>query len=281
MMQVNLPTEMPTYAADELKQFGNLAGLSGVDEQVKGELQAAEIDIQEFPVTVPGEVQTSVFGTLHSWRFTRAWRYWACQGPGLDLAYANWLHVMAGNSARVGGDCTAPAPIDVYKGLGCGVYHCDTPFSLRMLVRAINSQVRQANAESDERNDRPPVKIPAFNNLAALHIGLFNTEGVLRIQKLDETAPDLVHDEDATRMVISLAADGRADALLMLHLDGHRADDAYVSALLQLYGETEEDAYEYATWKEWDDAVGKTLNISQAVTRQVFEAGRMKKQHDS
>lgn len=93
-----------------------------------------------------GEVKTSVQGALHGWIFKRAWYYWVCTGPGIELAAAMALHEKFGDQVRVAGHCGCPSPLEWYKGLACGDYHVDTPEGLKALADTIKEIVEKNKA---------------------------------------------------------------------------------------------------------------------------------------
>lgn len=86
-----------------------------------------------------GEVKTSVEGVLTGWTFKRAWNYWACEGPGIDVDTAEKLHETNGKTVRVAGHCGCPSPREYYKGLACGYYHVDDVIGLKALADTIKS----------------------------------------------------------------------------------------------------------------------------------------------
>jgi len=282
---------IPRRSEEETRRFPNYAGRDDVDGDLERELDAAGAATHNFPVLQPGEVKTQVFGSLHGWLFKRAWRYWVCEGPGLDLEHANWLYDVAPTDARVAGDCSCPAPAAAYEGLGVGVYHCDNPFGLRMLVAAIEAQVMKAtespapvSEEANERNDRPPERLPAFSRLAERHIALFNHEGTLRIEKIDETAPEGMTDLEALILVQQDARAGCRDAICMLTLAGRAEEDPELHFLVDQYLEQEQTdggEYVYKDWAEWDREAGTDLGAPQWCSRQAFEAARLKKERNA
>jgi len=121
--------------------FPNRAGAhADTDDILRAELKAAGIPtMQEAEGKPPefmadllrstsGEVKTSVIGCLHGWTFKRAWYYWMCSGPGIEVAAAERLHAEHGRTVRVGGHCGCPSPREWFKGLACGHYHVDTTY---------------------------------------------------------------------------------------------------------------------------------------------------------
>lgn len=121
----------------------NAAGDSQCDEYIRQELEEAGIEILEFPCQIPGEVPTTLGGSLCGWKFKRAWYYWiASAKPGVVLPFdlADELHIQHGQEVRVAGHCGCPAPREWYKeGWFCGVpsYHVDTQVGLNALAAAI------------------------------------------------------------------------------------------------------------------------------------------------
>lgn len=134
--------------------FPNKAGDHlDTDDILRAELKAAGIQtMQEADGKGPeymaelfrkmsGEVKTSVIGILHGWKFTRAWYYWVCEGPGIEVAAAEALHASHGRSVRVDGHCGCPSPREQYKGLAVGLYHVDDPEGLKALADTIRKLV--------------------------------------------------------------------------------------------------------------------------------------------
>lgn len=134
--------------------FPNRAGdHADTDDILRTELKAAGIPtIQEAEGRPPeymadmlrrtsGEVKTSVFGVLHGWEFKRAWYYWICSGPGIEVDAAERLHAAYGKEVRVAGHCGCPSPREWFKGLACGSYHVDTPAGLAALAETIRELV--------------------------------------------------------------------------------------------------------------------------------------------
>jgi hypothetical protein len=77
--------------------------------------------------------------------------------------------------------------------------------------------------------------IPELRHLASRHIGLFEAQGVLAIQRIDETAPDDFTDEDAIKHVITMAKLGNREAILALHLEGWNAKSDMIDGVIQLH----------------------------------------------
>lgn len=142
-----------------MSQFPNKAGdHADTDDVLRAELKAAGIPtVQEADGKPPefmadvlrglsGEVKTSVAGSLHGWKFERAWNHWACSGPGIEVAAAEALHANHGAVVRVEGGAGA-GPLECFSGLACGAYHVDTPDGLKALADTIRVIVRQAAAK--------------------------------------------------------------------------------------------------------------------------------------
>ena len=134
--------------------FPNKAGdHADTDDILRAELKAAGIptlqeDAGEGPEYLAdmlrrnsGEVKTSVVGVLHGWEFRRAWYYWMCSGPGIEVAAAERLHATHGKDVRVAGHCGCPSPREWFKGLACGIYHVDSPEGLKALADTIRALV--------------------------------------------------------------------------------------------------------------------------------------------
>jgi hypothetical protein len=135
-------------------RFPNKAGdHADTDDILREELKAAGIptiqedsgEPQEYLADLlrrnSGEVKTSVIGALHGWEFKRAWYYWVCSGPGIEVKAAEELHRTHGKTVRVDGDCGCPSPRDRYKGLACGHYHVDDADGLKALANTIRAIV--------------------------------------------------------------------------------------------------------------------------------------------
>lgn len=94
-----------------------------------------------------GEVKTYIIGSLHGWEFKRAWYYWMCKGPGIDVETAERLHASHGKSVRVDGHCGCPSPREWFKGLACGSYHVDTAEGLKALADTLNELVSKSTSK--------------------------------------------------------------------------------------------------------------------------------------
>lgn len=141
-------TRFPNKAGDHLD----------TDDILRAELKAAGIQtLQEAEGQPPefwadilrsnsGEVKTSVIGTLHGWDFKRAWYYWRCSGPGIELEAAEELHAKFGKEVRVNGDAGCQSPFEAFHGLACGSYHVDTPEGLKALADTIKAVVEKNTA---------------------------------------------------------------------------------------------------------------------------------------
>jgi hypothetical protein len=141
-------------------RFPNKAGdHADTDEILRAELHAAGIQTAQEHEGKPndwladilragsGEVKTSVFGVLHGWKFTRAWYYWMCEGPGIEVEAAERLHAAHGKSVRVDGHCGCPSPRERFKGLACNSYHVDDAEGLKALADCIKGLVNKARRE--------------------------------------------------------------------------------------------------------------------------------------
>ena len=137
--------------------FPNKAGdHADTDEILRAELAAAGIQtIQEadgksteymadFLRKSSMEVKTSVIGVLHGWQFKRAWDYWICSGPGIELAAADRLQAAHGKTVRASGDWACRGPRFWFKGLACGSYHVDDAEGLKALADTIKGIVEAA-----------------------------------------------------------------------------------------------------------------------------------------
>jgi hypothetical protein len=131
-------------------RFPNRAGdHADTDDILRAELKAAGIPtLQEAEGQPPefmadllrrtsGEVKTSVRGCLHGWEFERAWYYWMCSGPGIEIAAAQRLQDEFGQTVRANGDAACRGPRFWFKGLACGSYHVDDAEGLKALADTI------------------------------------------------------------------------------------------------------------------------------------------------
>lgn len=138
--------------------FPNKAGdHADTDDILRAELKAAGIPtLQEDAGNPPdyladmlrrnsGEVKTSVIGVLHGWEFKRAWYYWMCEGPGIEIAAAELLQEQYGSVARAYGDCACRGPRFWCNGLACGSYHVDSPEGLKALADTIRDLVAKSS----------------------------------------------------------------------------------------------------------------------------------------
>lgn len=125
-------------------RFPNKAGRhADTDDTLAAELAAAGIEVLRIPGLrdCSGEVATAVRGSLHGWTFERAWTYWVCSGPGIEVSVAEELHAAFGQTVRVDGDCTCPSPRVRFKGLACGCYHVDDQAGLTALANTLRALV--------------------------------------------------------------------------------------------------------------------------------------------
>lgn len=126
-----------------MSKFPNRAGHNdeALDRELIIELTAAGVEHFVLPYRHDGEVKSRALGTLHGWKFTRAWYYWVAEGPGIPHEVATELYHSHGKEARVAGDCACRPPELWYHGLGVGMYHVDTPEGLKALADAIKKVV--------------------------------------------------------------------------------------------------------------------------------------------
>lgn len=141
-MVISFPNKAGDYADtdDILRAELKAAGITTMQEQA-GEPPEYLADIMR---EESGEVKTSVKGYMHGWKFERNWTYWVASGPGIDVDTAEALHAIHGREVRVAGHCGCPSPREWYKGLGCGLYHVDTPEGLKALADAIKGLVAKS-----------------------------------------------------------------------------------------------------------------------------------------
>lgn len=126
--------------------FPNKAGdHPDTDAILTAELESAGIEVHnmEFLRRSSGEVKTAVRGSLYGWGFERAWYYWICSGPGINIEDAEKLHSTHGKEVRVDGHCGAPSPREWFKGFAVGHYHVDTPAGLKALADTIKAIAQQ------------------------------------------------------------------------------------------------------------------------------------------
>lgn len=128
--------------------MNNYAGTTDKDVEIALELEKAGINVVKFPefmrMRKTSEVHTIVLGDLHGWSFERAWYYWICKGPGIDVETAEKLHAKFGTEVRVAGHCGCPSPREWYGGLACGSYHVDTQEGLKALADTIKEVVNRS-----------------------------------------------------------------------------------------------------------------------------------------
>ena len=127
------------------------------------------------------EVKSSVRGALHGWTFLRAWEYWVAEGPGIPVEAAEELHRTHGKEARVDGDAGCPSPRAVFHGLGCGMYHIDTPEGLKALADTIKVVVKRSDRQEAkssvvERGFQSFLDAYQSRHLTSARIGLTLTE---------------------------------------------------------------------------------------------------------
>lgn len=85
------------------------------DEAVKDELHVAGIPCLALPSYLNLEVKTSYIGILNGFVFTRAWRYWICNGY-VSLDHAKEIYAQMGQySVRAGGHASNPEPECIAK----------------------------------------------------------------------------------------------------------------------------------------------------------------------
>ena len=132
-----------TLEQKPIKSFPNRAGQTDTDDAIAFELEDAGIEVHRLELLrkTSGEVKTSVRGELHGWSFTRAWRYWIAEGPGIELAAADALYAAHPETVRIDGHCGCPSPREWFKGLAVGHYHVDSPAGLKGLADTIKALV--------------------------------------------------------------------------------------------------------------------------------------------
>ena len=131
--------------------FPNKAGNhADTDDVLAAELTQAGIIVHRSEILRSGksDVKTAVFGELHKWSFTRAWYYWVCEGPGIELEASEKLHASHGRTVRVDGHCGCPSPREWFHGLACGNYHVDDAEGLKALADTIKALVAKAGVKS-------------------------------------------------------------------------------------------------------------------------------------
>jgi len=196
--------------------FPNMAGKPDIDDALAAELEAAGIEVFRLSLLKNGssEVDTEVRGGLYGWSFQRAWYYWRCNGPGVEVGAAERLHAKHGKDVRVAGHCGCPSPTEWYKGLAVGSYHVDTQAGLKALADTIKGLVERKS---------PEVKAPA-------------------------SPPDWKQDQaETTRIKPPATAEGGRDepvAIKPLEWDKHPDEDEWFSHDHGLY-----DVSEYLVYK--------------------------------
>jgi hypothetical protein len=115
------------------------------DKVLAAELTAAGIPYEKYDFLRESnsEVKSGVIGTLYGWTFTRAWYYWVCKGPGIEVEAAERLHAKYGETVRVDGHCGCPSPRERFRGLACGFYHVDDAEGLKALADTIKKLVEK------------------------------------------------------------------------------------------------------------------------------------------
>jgi hypothetical protein len=159
-------------------RFPNKAGdHADTDDILRAELRAAGIPTLQEAEGAPnefmadllrrssGEVKTSVRGTLHGWKFERAWYYWMCSGPGIDVTTAERLHAAHGRTVRVDGHCGCPSPREWFKGLACGSYHVDDAEGLKALADTIRALVAAPSPDAAPVGQEPVALHPRTADL--------------------------------------------------------------------------------------------------------------------
>jgi hypothetical protein len=162
--------------------FPNKAGdHHDTDDLLKEELKAAGIPtlqeaagantvfLNKLLRSQSGEVKTSVTGTLHGWTFKRAWVYWICSGPGIEVEAAERLHASHGTTVRVDGHSSSPSPREWFKGLACGGYHVDDEEGLKALADTIRGLVQRADPAHGELPETAAPRVLKDRNVVSLH----------------------------------------------------------------------------------------------------------------
>lgn len=124
------------------------------DDIPAAELKAAGIKVEklDWVLNKNSEVRTRIVGSLHGWIFKRAWYYWICNGPGIELGCATALHEKFGKTVRVDGDCSCPSPLKRFKGFACGHYHVDDAEGLKALADVIRLITERAEDKMQQEN---------------------------------------------------------------------------------------------------------------------------------
>lgn len=121
-----------------MKYFPNLVGTLDPDTVCVKELKQAGIKAVRLPeVLRRGEIKSVIMGEIGPWGFTRAWKYWRAEGPGISPDTAENLHEIHGKEVRVDGHCGCPSPKEWFKGFAVGHYHVDTQEGLSALAEVI------------------------------------------------------------------------------------------------------------------------------------------------
>lgn len=86
---------------------------TSADNEVKNELQIANIPVFKLPSYMNTEVKTRYIGLLNGFRFYRAWAYWVCCGD-MPLSKAQYIYDNYKNfKIRAGGHCGNVEPATV------------------------------------------------------------------------------------------------------------------------------------------------------------------------
>lgn len=154
--------------------MNNYAGRNNVDDELAAELQEAGIQVHFLEClrdSNRSEVKTAITGELYKWGFTRAWRYWVAEGPGIPPEAAERLHAEIGHEVRVDGHCGAPGPFEWHKGFAVGLYHVDSQAGLNALARTIREVHAAGKARLAERDGHQGLACPPTAQDIAGRIG--------------------------------------------------------------------------------------------------------------
>jgi len=149
----------------------------GLNQLLISELEHAGIEwVAHGSVPERTEVFTNITGSLGTWKFTRAWRYWVATSPeGLRITLAESLHYYLGRSARANGDAACRGPQVSSESSRTQGYHLDSQDGLNALASTIRKQLHKEwaaeekvrmdsiQAARDQLRERSPDSFPPIH----------------------------------------------------------------------------------------------------------------------
>lgn len=140
----NFPNKAGNRADNDLVLSAELKA-AGIP--ILSEMENISDPIKKLLLETSGEVKSSVVGVLHGWEFKRAWYYWVCKGPGIEISEAQVLQDNYGKVVRANGDAACRGPLIWFHGLACGSYHVDSPEGLKALADTIKRIVKRSSVD--------------------------------------------------------------------------------------------------------------------------------------